>query len=556
MALIDGLVAAGVRHAVISPGSRSTPLTLACSVHPALRTWVQVDERSAAFFALGLAKADGEPALLVATSGSAAGHWLPAIIEASQGAVPLLLLSADRPPELQACGANQTVDQLKLYGGHVRAFHALPVAEGTVTARSRLQALAAQAADQSRWPVPGPVHLNVPFREPLLPSADPPMEPPAGAAVARVGYPRLQPDSGQMERLARLMDGRPGLIVCGAGHWGTDFPGAVTALAARLGAPLLADPLADLRCGSHDRSHVLCCYDAFLRRHAAGRVPSWVLRFGALPVSKALQGYLRDCGAAMHAVVEPHGRWPDPLHQATELVHADAAAVCAELAVRLELPGPAEWWAAFAAEEQRAANLLAEPTVNLWEGEVVPALVQRLPPDSLLFSGSSMPIRELDSFLGSAPRALRVVANRGASGIDGNISTLLGLAAAGGRRGATVGLLGDLACYHDMNGLLAARGLRVTLVVLNNGGGAIFGYLPQARLAGFADYWLTPTGLDLGQVAALYGLAHHRVHRPEALGASLDAALAAPGPALVEVMLDRAASLARHQAYWAAVAAD
>ena len=322
MALVEGLVAAGVDRAVISPGSRSTPLTLACLRHPGMKSWIQVDERSAAFFALGLAKADRRPVALVCTSGSAPANWFPAVIEASYGLTPLILLTADRPAELRDCGANQTINQAGLFGGQVRASHELPPAESTPQALRGLGFLAARAADQSRWPLPGPVHINVPLREPLVPAG---VLPEYAAATPRaVSYPVMQPPADEIAALARELSGRPGLIVCGEGNYGNGFPAALAQLAEALACPVLADPLANLRYGAHDRSRILGRYDAFLRREgfAGNPRPEWVLRFGAVPVSKQLQNYLAACDSA-HILVEPHGRWPDPLHQTTRLLRAD-----------------------------------------------------------------------------------------------------------------------------------------------------------------------------------------------------------------------------------------
>ena len=253
MALVDGLTAAGVRHAVISPGSRSTPLALACLRHPRLRTWIQVDERSSGFFALGLSKADRRPVMIICTSGSAPANWFPAVIEANHGLIPLILLTADRPPELRDCGANQAIDQVKLFGGQVRASHELPLAEATAEALQNLSWLAARAVDQSRWPLPGPVHINVPLREPLVPSGILP-EYDVAAFPATVSYPAMLPPADEIVRWATELSGRRGLIVCGEGEYSDGFPAALAQLAEQLACPVLADPLSNLRFGEHDRS--------------------------------------------------------------------------------------------------------------------------------------------------------------------------------------------------------------------------------------------------------------------------------------------------------------
>lgn len=550
-ALIEGLVQSGVAHAVISPGSRSTPLTLACAGHPDLRTWVAPDERSAAFLALGLSKAGGVPAAVVATSGSAPGNWYPAVIEAAYDAVPLLLLSADRPEPLQACGANQTIDQTRLFGQHVRAFFALPEADDSEAGLRHASTRAAQAVDRSRWPYPGPVHINVPLREPLVPTGAPAAGSSGPRTVAHIRYPPPEPAPADLAELAAWLSGRRGLIVCGRGLYGEGFAATVAELAGCLACPVLADPLSGLRFGDHDRSRILSHYDTFLRAESfdASQRPEWVLQLGGVPTSKALQQYIAGLGAGALALVVPHGPWQDPAERGGRILYADPERLCRALA-RLELlPAPADWGEAFVAQERRVASRLKGSGDLPLEARVLKVLGRRLPEGATLFCGNSMVVRDVDSFLEGGDRALRILGNRGASGIDGNVSTVLGIAAAGG--GPVVGLVGDLALYHDMNGLLAARDLNGTLVVFNNGGGAIFGYLPQRILPEFERYWLTPTGLDIAQVARLYGLAYHRAGDVEAFEAALERSLVGPGVDIIEVAIDRAESVTRHQAYWA-----
>jgi len=551
MALVNGLAAAGVGHAVISPGSRSTPLALACLRHPHLRTWIQVDERSAGFFALGLSKAHRRPVVLICTSGSAPANWFPAVIEANHGLISLILLTADRPPELRGCGANQAIDQVKLFGDQVRASHELPPAETTEATLQNLGWLATRAVDQSRWPLPGPVHINVPLREPLVPSGALP-EYAVAAMPKTVSYPAMLPPSDEIACWATELSGRPGLIVCGEGEHRDGFPTVLAQLAEQLACPVLADPLSNLRFGAHDRSRIFSRYDAFLRRpkFTETHSPEWVLRFGAMPVSRQLQNTLAACTGARHFLVEAHGRWPDPLHLTTRLLRADADAVCAALVAARPLPAPVAWLADFAAEERCVAEL-APAFAKPIEAEVVESLLHQLA-GGCLFSGNSMAIRDLDSFAAGGEALLRIVGNRGASGIDGNVSTALGLCAALGK--PVVALLGDLAFYHDMNGLLAARGMNITFVVLNNGGGGIFSYLPQAGLEDFERAWLTPTELDFSHAARMYGLEYQKVECGEDFDAALAAALEHDGPDLIEVTVDREVSVARHKAYWAAVA--
>jgi 2-succinyl-5-enolpyruvyl-6-hydroxy-3-cyclohexene-1-carboxylate synthase len=548
LALVEGLVAAGVEHAVLSPGSRSTPLALACLRTPALTSHVAVDERCAAFFALGLARATGRPAAVVATSGSAPAHWYPAVIEADESGVPLVLLSADRPPELVGWGANQTTDQGQLFGRHVRAFHPLgPAEEGPGLDHAR--ALGVRAGEESRWPVPGPVHLNVAFREPLVPEA--PVEVPA--ATARPWHPPWPaPEPGQVARVAGTVAGRPGVILCGPRPLEEAAATALAGLAGALACPVLADPLSGLRFGPHPRARVLARYDAFLRQEelAAALAPDWVLQVGPLPVSKAVLAYLARHPRAERLLLDPTGRWADPLHRPGERLRADPEALARALLAAGPRPAPHGWWAGFEAAEARAGPLAGEALPT--EAGVVRAILDRLPDRSTLFCGNSLPVRQVDTWSGVGPRRLGLVGSRGVSGIDGQVSTALGLAAGTGR--PTAALLGDLAFYHDLTGLALARGLDVTLVVLNNGGGGIFEYLPQAGLPELERGWLTPLGLDLAHAARLFGLGFRRVEGMEGCAGAIGEALAAGGPRVVEVMIDRAESLARHRAYWARVA--
>ena len=548
--LIDALAANGVTRLVASPGSRSTPLTLAALRHPDIEVHMVLDERSAAFFALGLARRPrfgmAESVALVATSGSAPAHWLPAVIEAGMSRVPLILLSADRPDELQGCGANQTVDQRALFGSHVRAFHQLPHADTSEEGLRHLRWLTAHALEQSRWPSPGPVHLNVPLREPLVGEGAVETSPP----LPPFAPPRLLPADESMERLAATLAGERGVIVCGDVPFDPAFPEALTRLAELLDWPILADPLANLRFGPHDRGRVIARYDAFLRNDQLydQLMPTKVLRFGAQPVSQALARWLDQSGAAQW-VVDPFEGRRDPLHRGVEWLRTDPVGFCDELAHWIETPTDAHWLEGFLTAEQQAEEKLEE--ISIPEVSVIEALRLALPDGALLFSGNSLPIRDLDAFSGGDDKTIQILANRGASGIDGNLSTILGLAAGGEGEVVppVVGLVGDLAFLHDLNGLMAAPGLDATIVILNNGGGAIFGQLPQARLPEFEKGWLTPHNVDLQRAAELHNLPFDRVE-PDELYPVLKQSLARPGVDLIEVIIDREASLAAHRAYW------
>ena len=537
-ALLCGLQAAGVSDVVISPGSRNTPLILAADRRPALECHVQIDERCAAFYALGIARAQHRPVALVCTSGSAPGNWHAAVIEADRGGTPLILLSADRPWELQNNGANQSIDQIQLFGGSVRGFHALPPAESTPQSRYQLMHLAVQAVHHSQWPDPGPVHINMPLREPLVPA-----EPLADPAVfsgqpAQFRMPEVSADEQQLRAIARQISGQPGVIVCGGGIGSAEFSRQVTALAKACGVPIFADPLSGLRFGEHDLTYVVVDYDRRLRdaNLTADLQPHWILRFGAMPVSKQLQQFLQQSSAAQHILVDPTGRWSDPLHHTSDMVRATPESFCRLLRQQELAAAPAGWLQLFMAPDSYAVDNEAGESL---EQTIVQDLIRGLPDNSILFSGNSLPIRYLDSYSGKRSKPLQIVANRGASGIDGNVSTLLGMAAATRQLGVTVAaLIGDLTLYHDMNGLLAAKHLNAVIVVLNNHGGGIFKQLPQSQLPQFERYWRTDTKIDLHKVADLYDLKFFRVEQGADFSGVLQKALHHDGVVLIEVMMN------------------
>jgi len=571
-ALIDGLATAGVRRAVISPGSRSTPLVLACRRHASMQCRLVLDERAAAFFALGMARHRGEPITLIATSGSAPAHWYPAVIEAAQSGLPLLLLSADRPPELQQCGANQTVDQTRLFGHLVRGFFDPGPAQAGAEALRFIRQLGRRAVQQALGTNPGPVHINLPLREPLLPAQWPPAAggAPSPAHLPAEGAPFLPgdgppPDPRQLQAIARRISGRPGVILCGPMAADARFAQAVTALASRLGAPLLADPLSNLRFGDHLTAPqdegaadppLLVRYDAWLRQPAFAdrHAPTWALQFGSPPISKTLADWLERSGSEL-MLCAPRGDWPDPSHQALAVSRADPRLLCLGLMEAAPAPAAPEWLADFLATEQRAARIAAaEPARQPPEQRLIAELLALLPPDATLFSGNSLPIRQLDWWSGRGDKPLRLFANRGASGIDGNIATLLGLAAVA--PAPVVGLIGDLATCHDLSALLCAQGIDATLILLNNGGGGIFGYLPQRVLADFESFWLAPQRVDFAAAAQAFGVDYLAAPSLEQFRPALTEALARPGVTLLEVAIDREHSQQRHTAYWQRVAQE
>jgi 2-succinyl-5-enolpyruvyl-6-hydroxy-3-cyclohexene-1-carboxylate synthase len=573
LTLVDELVRCGLREAVLAPGSRSAPLALALAEHPAVRLHVLLDERGAAFFALGAAKRSGRPAAALCTSGTAAANFHPAVVEAFHAHAPLLLLTADRPPELRDTGANQTIEQRRLYGGALRWFGevGVPATAALSQAGRWWRSVAARAWAEALGPPAGPVQLNLPLDEPLVPpggelAGEPLPGRPNGApwtASPDAGTWR-PPTAEEVAALAAAVRQAPrGLLVAG---WGAAVrPEVVDAFAAASGWPLLADPLSGLRRGPF----AVAAYDALLRvpGFAAAHRPELAVRVGAGPTSKALANWL-DAGVPQ-LLLDPGNAWADPLRAASTRLTADPDALLEAAAEALAAGGGATpraaagrnddgWRAAWTAADARALKAIGE-LLDGWdapfEGRVARDLAANLPDGATLVVGSSMPVRDLDAF--ALPRdGLAYVANRGASGIDGFVATALGAASVA--PGPVAALCGDLTFLHDASSVLGARACRpgVTFVVLDNDGGGIFSFLPQAALppALFEPLFGTPHGLDLVAVATAAGLEARRVERAADLAPAVANALAAGATTILVVPSDRASNLARHRAVSAAVA--
>jgi 2-succinyl-5-enolpyruvyl-6-hydroxy-3-cyclohexene-1-carboxylate synthase len=558
LTLADELARAGVTDACLAPGSRSAPLALALAEHPGITVHVHLDERSAAFFALGVAKRSGRPVAVVCTSGTAAANLHPAVLEADQARTPLLVLTADRPPELRGTGANQAADQLKLYGSAVRWFCEVGVPGDDPAAGRYWRSLASRAVAEATGPLAGPVHLNLGFAEPLVPSelgGDPAPGRPDGAPWTAAPPARGAVDPGSVAGLAEAVRANPrGLLVAG---WGAGLdPRVVDGFAAASGWPVLADPLSGARRGPA----AVSTYDGLVRApaFAAAHRPSLVVRVGAAATSKALTGWLD--ASVPQVLVDPAGGWLDPGRAASLRLTADPSALLADVTARLGGPGPGDRWRREWLEADRRAREAIDGLLDDWaepfEGRVARDLVAWMPDGGTLVVGSSMPVRDVDAF--AAPRdGLRFVANRGLSGIDGFVATALGVAAAGTEPVAA--LCGDLTLLHDASSLLGAAGRRrgAVLVVCDNDGGGIFSFLPQARLPGdlFEPLFATPHGLDLTALAAAARVPATVVEKAAGLVPALDAALAGGGTRLVVVRGERAANLARHRAVTEAVAA-
>ncbi|MGZ8762125.1 MAG: 2-succinyl-5-enolpyruvyl-6-hydroxy-3-cyclohexene-1-carboxylic-acid synthase [Acidimicrobiia bacterium] len=553
--LVDEWVRGGVRHAVVAPGSRSAPLALALAEEPRIRLHVHLDERSAAFFALGLGRATGRPVVLVCTSGTAAANFHPAVLEASHGGVPLVVATADRPPELRGVGAGQTIDQIRLYGDAVRWFVDAEVPIDRPGAGAAWRSLAARSVIETVGPPPGPVHVNLPFREPLLPTGDPLVEAPgrpSGAPWSQgvVSERRLADE--ELDRLAARIGGAPnGVITAG---WGANVSATVVeAFASAAGWPVLADAVSNLRTGAH----AVSTYDLLLRSPEieADLRPDLALRLGAPLTGKPANRFLAGVPALL---VDPDRRWLDPARTAHELVAADAEPLLAGLTERLTPvadPPACRRWMGSEARVRARVDALLDRWDAPFEGRIARDVLGVLPDGAALVVASSMPVRDLESF--AAPRSgVRVHTNRGVNGIDGFVSTALGISAV--HDGPTVALTGDLCFLHDSNGLLgvADRGLDAVFVVIDNRGGGIFSFLSQAQLPDhFETLFGTPQPVDLAALAAAYGVPSVEVTHADAFAPAVLDAISAGGVRVVLVRTDRADNVARHHQIWTDVAA-
>ncbi|MFB6195308.1 MAG: 2-succinyl-5-enolpyruvyl-6-hydroxy-3-cyclohexene-1-carboxylic-acid synthase [Haloplanus sp.] len=558
-ALVDELARGGVGHVVVSPGSRSTPLVTAVHDHDDLTAHSVLDERSAAYFALGRARRTGDVTPLLCTSGTAAANYHPAVVEADEGRVPLLLLTADRPPELRDSGANQTVDQEKLYGDAVRWYRDLPEPEAEARKLRSLRTTAARALAEATGTPAGPVHLNCPFRKPLEPTpveGDVPADLERLAAAGRDDRPFVKTTTGtpQLDRtdlrpLAEALSVGRGLIVAGpADPPGLD-PEAVTALVHATGFPLLADPLSGLRFGGHTRVTTTCGgYDGYLDSRVTGDwpAPEVVLRVGASPTSKRLRKYLARTGARQF-VVDPAGAWREAEFRATDLVVADPSRLAARLAETVGGPDAPDWRERWERAERTHRDVAGDVTTDgadgYFEGAVLADVTDLAPEPATLVVSNSTPVRDADRY--AAPQAANytVLGNRGASGIDGVVSTALGAGSATTDHLTLV--VGDLAYYHDSNGLLSALrcGVDATIVCVNNDGGGIFHRLPiESFDPPFTEAFRTPHGLDFEPTADLYDLNYTAVDDRDGFRDAYAESVGRDGTDVIEVGTDAEAS--------------
>lgn len=560
-AFVDELVRSGLRDACTSPGSRSTPLALTFAWDPRVRATSHIDERSGSFFALGLAKATGVPPALVCTSGTAAANYAPAVYEAYEARVPLLVLTADRPPELRDIGAGQTIDQVGMFGSAAKWFFEVDDFPAAPTRVRWLRQLACRAFLTALEGRPGPVHLNFAFREPLVPdgaSGVPSDDVVPGRADGRpwVTRPRVQRLASRSLLVAvadQIKAASQPVIVAGRNERDPRLGTVLADFAERAAVPLLADPLSGGRRGPCAIAH----YDALLRSEAfaAVHVPDLVLRIGDLPTSKPLRTWLAASGAVQIAI-DSESSWQDP-SAAVETVIAAAPTPTLEALddlmsrKRKHAPWLEDW---YQADRRAAGAIIGALGHELNEPRVAIELGSLLPDDATLVVASSMPVRDVETFFPTRPAAFRTLSNRGANGIDGTVSTAFGVSAVA--RGPVVLLIGDVALAHDVGGLLAASrlGLKLVIVLIDNDGGGIFHFLPASGQGNaFVDHIATPHGLDFAHAAALYGLGWERVADVETFRSALATAIAAERSTIICVRTTRDDNVETHRRVWESV---
>jgi 2-succinyl-5-enolpyruvyl-6-hydroxy-3-cyclohexene-1-carboxylate synthase len=548
--LVDELARCGVTEACLAPGSRSAPLALALHADPRIRLHVRIDERSASFLAVGLARASGRPAIVASTSGTAAANFHPAVIEADHARVPLIVMTADRPPELRDTGANQTIDQTKLFGDAVRWWSEVHT-ELHPGAGAFWRSVASHAWQRAYGAPRGPVHLNVSLREPLVGDGGAPEMEIEGRPDGRpwqivTSGPVPAPDTIVEEMAARISRTERGLIV--AGDVQVD-PGPVASLARAAGWPVLAEPISDLR--SFDMS--ISTYDGLLRSSwGSAHRPDLVIRIGKSVTSKALLKLLDS--SVEQVLVDTEAAWLDPTRSIGEIVRADPGLFAGQLVKALDARTESDWptvWLEAEGRARRTIDEILDRGHEPSEPRIARDLADLLPGGATLVAASSMPVRDLDSFMRVRP-GLRVTGNRGASGIDGFVSTAIGVAL--GSAGPVAALAGDLSMLHDAGGLATLGGPRpdLSFVVLNNDGGGIFSFLPHAqRTDTFEQLFGTPHGLDMSRLASLYECEYSLLTSADDLAAVLNGSPG--GIRIIEARTNRTKNLELHRQIWEAV---
>lgn len=565
----EELYRSGVRTICISPGSRSTPLVMAFAsyreVYQDLELLVHIDERSAGFFALGLAKVTRQPVVLLCTSGTAAANYYPAIIEAFYSEIPLVVLTADRPPELRDCGAGQTIDQIQMYGNHIRYFFEVGSPEISEFKLRYLRSLICHSVSIARgeaFSLAGAVHLNFAFADPLLPpSSDPLIDPnriEQSSHIQTIKGKSILSET-EIAQIAKQITNTPkGLIMVGVYDAPAGFEDVVKTLAEVTGYPLFAEAT------GMNRHGVIGCYDSFLRSPSfldsleISQVPALVIRFGAMPTSKHYQLWLKsNINRYSQQIIIGNGKNTDPTHGFAQIINADPINFCTQLTNYLQAQNyqnqDISWKQYFTQIElvtKQAIAQFLEPIDILFDGKVYSELARWLPKHTHLYVANSSAIRDLDSFF-HCDRPITVLVNRGANGIDGTLSSALG--AAWGCDQPMILICGDLAFYHDLNGLMAVKkfDINLTVILLNNDGGGIFEMLPISNFnPPFEEFFGTAHGLDFAPIVKAYGCDYIQIQNWQHFQVSVLNSIQTEGTQILEIKSDRCQNKQLHQQFW------
>ncbi|MEE6130616.1 2-succinyl-5-enolpyruvyl-6-hydroxy-3-cyclohexene-1-carboxylic-acid synthase [Priestia sp. GS2] len=556
-AFVDELAKLGVNHVVVSPGSRSTPIAMLMSEHEKIKVHLNIDERSAGFFALGMAKAKNQPVALVCTSGTAAANYFPAVVEAYYSRVPLLVITADRPHELREVGAPQAINQQYLFSHYAKWFVDTALPKATEEPIRYIRTLAGRAVSLSASGPKGPVHINMPLREPIVPNLS--LENLWSLHERENSYVSFDEGKSMLSSQAFehigqfIKDETKGLIICGD-QLNSEDKQAIVELSDYLQFPIIADPLSQMRSGNHDKDLIIDTYDSFLKKEGIQPLlkPEVVIRFGAMPVSKGLTLFLKAYELKAVFVVDESNGWRDPTLRSTHMIQCNEGLFARELPKYIGSKKSSNSWSEKWIElnKQVKDSLKASLQDKWFEGSIVEELSKLLPANSALFIGNSMPIRDVDSFFFATDKKLHLFANRGANGIDGVVSSALGVST---EYEHTVLLIGDLSFYHDLNGLLAAKmhNLNLTVVLINNDGGGIFSFLPQSKEEKHFEFLFgTPTGLQFEHAANLYAGTFSRAYTAGEFHDALKASFKEGGLHIVEVPTVRTENVEMHREIW------
>ncbi|MEH7304330.1 2-succinyl-5-enolpyruvyl-6-hydroxy-3-cyclohexene-1-carboxylic-acid synthase [Neobacillus drentensis] len=561
-AIVSELIFTGVTDVVVSPGSRSTPMAMIMAEHPELNVHIHVDERSAAFFALGIAKSLNKPVAILCTSGTAAANYFPAIVEARYARVPLIVLTADRPHELREVGAPQAIDQIHLYGKHVKWFSEMALPENSDEMIRYARTVCARAVAIATNAPSGPVHLNFPFREPLIPKLDDEIfklpERPNGYVKVHNGD--LTIEEKQFQEIAEnLSKTKRGIIICG-NIVDQGFPEVVIRLAEKLKFPIIADPLSQLRSGTHSLENIIESYDTFLRNDDAKTFlkPDVVLRFGAMPISKALTIFLKENGWVEQYVVDGGGGWRDPASLSTNMIFCNESLFCEKILSFTDEISSSDFLTDWKKVNQLTKEQMTRlrDITELSEGRLFYQLAEMLPEGATLFVGNSMPIRDLDSFFVNNKKSINVMANRGANGIDGTVSTALGAAL---NSESLYLVLGDLTFFHDLNGLIAAKlyNITINIILINNNGGGIFSFLPQSEHPkNFELLFGTPLGIEFEHAVKMFHGNFTKIKDWDHFGSEMMKAKSSTGINVYELVTNREMNRDEHREFWGYVSQE